>query len=194
MKIRRTYYLILVALTVSISTTVSAAESIRANVNDLLSRRFVDVELTSFVDEVQPLRVDKEVSAPLTTEYACSAIRVIRLIESIENGECTRCLRLEFEPLGKTARFVLSTIVFDYEVASRREAETFVRTLLRGAGEPGRTLDFPTRRSAATFSDSWTLSGEMRSVTARIERRGARWHIWFTHRRDEVPGVPATPR
>lgn len=190
MSIRELIYTAVGALTF-ISTNLRAAGSIRGIVDEVLHRRFSDIELASVIDEMQNLKADKEMFAPLTTGFVCSDARVIRLIESSANGECRRCLRLAFEPTRGTSRYILTTIVFDYDTPSRSEAEAVVETLIRETGALGHLAAAP-KATSATFSDSWTLEGEMRSVTASIERRRAGWHVWFTHRRDEVPGVPAT--
>jgi hypothetical protein len=194
--------LALLALALAFSedaNTRAGNQSVRSNEISTVAREIMkmdwrSVNLAVAVDTFQVPRAERELSAPVTHGYACSSLRVIRFLETVEAGECLRCMGLEFhQPTDQTSGFALTALKLDYTSAEYEATKMLVEELLQNAGVPKTVIDIPRRRGRAEWSGSWTQRNEFRSLEVTIERDRRAWRVHFEHYRWPADGVPESP-
>lgn len=160
----------------------------------ILGLNWSSIDIATVIDETSKLTGYRDVGAPLGDEWHCSQMRVLRVFETVIDGECNRCLRVEFLPSATSGRYDITALVFEYEIRERLAADDVLRELFKAAGLPGTSLNLSQRAgTSAEFTHTWTLTNEMRSLNVIVKRLKAAYQIQFDHRRWSVPGVSAVP-
>lgn len=161
---------------------------------EIMTKDWRTVDVAQAVDALQVTRAERELSASVTGGYACTTLRMIRFLETVEAGECLRCMALEFrQPADQAGGFELTTLTLDYMLLEYDATRVLVGELLRNAGVPETVIDVPRRRGRAEWSGSWTMRNELRSLEVTIERDGRAWRVHFQHYRWPTEGVPESP-
>jgi hypothetical protein len=75
--------------------SVRRSNEISTVAREIMKMDWRSVNLAVAVDTFQAAPAERELSAPVTHGYACTSLRVIRFLETVEAGECLRCMRLE---------------------------------------------------------------------------------------------------
>lgn len=172
--------------------THSRAASIPRVAGDLVRQDWSSVRLDHFIDSTSVEGAEKDISAAVEDHHECSPMRVVRFLETVSSGTCTRCMRVEFSP--SEDEYVLAALVIDYSFSEYAPAKIFVGNLLRGAGVPDTAVDIPRRAGGRSeWTRSWSIQDEMRSLAISVTRARNVWRVHFDHRRSHVSGVPATP-
>ena len=175
-----------------IRTCVGATE-LPTLAKHLLATPWASLGLEAVPELASASNANVDLSAPVAASGELSSVRIAYLRETVESGQCVRCLRLEFLPSTTTGEHRMAALILDFTTRDRRVVNAQLRDLLRGAGVRSDVVDIAVRCDRESkWTQTWSIDQEMRSGEVRVTCHAKTWHIHFEHRRYSIQELTGT--